>query len=610
MRRLLYFCALAAGLYAMDSSRTQDLDFVATHLPQLDPNVYAAVDQAVFQQAVNQVRASMDTMTDAQFYVALAKLVAMPGDPHTYLYLGLAPGWQTLPFHLRWLDDGVFVTSAGPEYLRSLGTRVVAINGMPIASVTRLLGTVIPHENDQWLHYAAQTYLVQQQTLEGLGVVPQGEPAAITFQSLDGSEFTLAVSASNEPRTSLISSATGTIPDYLANTSSNYWFSYSAANRLLYFKYNVCQNDPNNPFGPFAESILRTADTNRVDTLVIDFRGNTGGDDSIINPLLLGLEQRIGALRGNPAFALYVVIDKGTFSSAMDDAEVFKQPSLGFGAAVIGEPTGGKPAHYGNVANFALPGSHTPGQYSQSVVSAPSYIPSSDASFEPDIAVAIRSVDYFARFDPVMAAILARWRGSLPPAAGNVAIVNGASFRSDEGVAAGSIAVAFGVFPVIPDAITVAGASAEVLAASASQVNFVVPQSVATGLEPLEIRSADGEKATGQLNVVPASPGIFVLGLTNPQQPGAVENQDSSINTTSNPASVGSVVSIWATGLNQNGPIQVYFGDSPAQVTYGGDAGFGLWQVNAVIPGGTSGITPVFLISNNVPSNAVTVLVQ
>ena len=42
--------------------------------------------------------------------------------------------------------------------------------------------------------------------------------------------------------------------------------------------------------------MMSTADANPVDTFVIDFRGNTGGDDSIINPLLSGLEQRIAPL--------------------------------------------------------------------------------------------------------------------------------------------------------------------------------------------------------------------------------------------------------------------------------------------------------------------------
>jgi hypothetical protein len=199
---------LKAQFSSIDS-RTQDLSFVATQLPKLDVNFFSNVSRPEFQQAVNSLQTNLGTLTDAQFYVGLAQLVATPGDAHTYLYLSNAPGFQTLPLHLRWLADGVFVTSAGSEYTRALGTRLIGIGGLSIDDVIQRLGTVIPHENDQWLHYAAQTYLLQQQTLEGLGIVPEGSPTQMTFQDLDGSEFSLSLIASNEPRTSLLSAATG-----------------------------------------------------------------------------------------------------------------------------------------------------------------------------------------------------------------------------------------------------------------------------------------------------------------------------------------------------------------------------------------------------------------
>ena len=611
---LLLWAFTALLLNAQSSSidsRTKDLSFVATQLPNLDPNFFSNLSRVEFQQAVNDLQAGLGTLTDSQFYVGLAQLVALPGDAHTYLYLSNAPGFQTLPLHLRWLDDGVFVTSAGPEYTSALGTRLIAVGGLPVGDVVQRLGTVIPHENDQWLHYAAQTYLIQQQTLEGLGIIPEGSGAQMTFQRLDGAEFNLAVTASNEPRTSLLSVATGTIPDYLLNTSANYWFAYSAANRMLYFKYNVCANDPSNPFSTFTAGLLRMVDSNPIDTFVFDFRGNTGGDDSLINPLFNGLAQRLPQLAANPDFAVYVAIDKGTFSSAMDDAEVFKGPGLGAPMRLIGEPTGGKPAHFGNVASFILPGSQIPGQYSRQFNAAPSYIPAGDLSLEPDIAIAIRSTDYFARFDPVMAAILARSQAAPPPPTGDVITVNGASYRTDKGIAPGSIAISFGAFSKTPDGVLVSGIASQVLAASTTQVNFIVPVMVSPGVTVISIRAAGIEIASGTFTVSAAGSGIFVLQPGDPQQPGAIENQDSSVNDASNPAAPGTAVEIYATGFSEGTPpVQVFFGDIPAPVLYSGLAGPGLWQINASVPNGLSGRTPVFLISGGVASNAVTITVQ
>lgn len=592
------------------AGRNADLSFVSTQLPALDKNFFAQLSRDDFAVAIANLQADLPALTDPQFYVRLAQLVAMAGDAHTYLYLSGAPGFQILPLHLRWLDDGVFVTSAGPEYLASLGTRIVSIGGVPIADVVARLGTVIPHDNDQWLHYMVQSYLVQQQILEGLGIVPAQKPSLFTFERLDGTQFTLAINASTEARISLLSAATGSIPDYLTNTSQNYWYSYSDATRMLYFKYNVCENDPSNPFPAFAANVLETIDSNPVDTLVFDFRGNTGGDSSVINPLMNGVVQRLPGLRIHSSFRLYAAVDKGTFSSGLDDAELFKQPSLA--ATVIGEPTGGKPAHYGNVASFTLPSSRIQGQYSQQFFSAPSYLPAGDASLRPDVTVPIRSTDYFARFDPVMAAILARSPGlsRSTSATGSVTIVNAASERMGQGIAAGSLAVAFGTFATVPDRVDVGDVQASIVYSSRSQVLFLVPETAVPGNVTVNIEGAGSQVASGVALLTADGPGIFTWRIDDPQQPGVVEDQNSTFDVASRPATAGDSIRILATGINADS-VQVFFGDYPADgpVTVA-PASLGTWLVTAQIPQGPLGLTPVFLIVGKFASNAVTITVQ
>ncbi|HEY6340958.1 MAG TPA: hypothetical protein VIY49_05665 [Bryobacteraceae bacterium] len=91
----------------------------------------------------------------------------------------------------------------------------------------------------------------------------------LTFQTLPGSQFTLQVGTSlSGALQATPDPAAGPVPDYLQQGGVNYWYSYSAANRMLYFKYNACDNDPNNPFPAFAAEILATLDSRPVDTLV------------------------------------------------------------------------------------------------------------------------------------------------------------------------------------------------------------------------------------------------------------------------------------------------------------------------------------------------------
>jgi len=107
------------------------------------------------------------------------------------------------------------------------------------------------------------------------------------------------------------------------------------------------------------------------------------------------------------------------------------------------------------------------------------------------------------------------------------------------------------------------------------------------------------------------------MPLTNPAQPGAVENQDDSVNDASNPAAKGSVIQIFATGygpLDGSGsaPVAVFFADTPAQVLYSGPVASlpALWQINAQVPAGVAGQVPIYLMAGGLASNAVTVTIQ
>jgi uncharacterized protein (TIGR03437 family) len=612
-----------------DELRRQDLSYVSTQLPKLHVKFFSQLDPRAYDQTVQALDVQIPLLTDAEFNVRLAALAAMAGDPHTMIFPAVLADAQSEKFPLvfRWLDDGVFVTSASADYAKALGARLVAVGNTPIDEVMRQLGTLIAHYNEQWLHYYGAQYLPYQPILQGLGIVPVTAASKLTFRTLAGQEFTLDVLPGGATLLAAPAAATGPLPLYLQNSNLNYWFTYSAPLRLLYFKYNSCREIAGSPFPAFADQFLSTLDANPVDTLVFDFRGNVGGDSSILNPLVIGLEQRAGALFANPAFLAYDVIDKGTFSSGTTDAIWLKSLQLQAAAAnpgrdlekkmvVIGEPTGGSTAGFGNVIQFVLPYSKLTGQYSTKAFD-PQPLIAAAPSFLPDIAITVRSTDFFARFDPVLAAILARSAGAPPAPSGNGIAVNGATFRVEHGLAPGSFASVFGTFPDNVDAVLVNGQAGTIVSAAASQINFVLPPSVSPGAAVISVRAKGAEVASGQATITTAGPGIFVTAAGDPSQPGAVLNQDSTTNDHAHPAARGSVVQIFATGfgpLDSSGraPVAVYFGDVPAEVLFSGPIPQypGLWQINARVPDAVSGQVPVYLIAESLASNAVTVWAQ
>jgi uncharacterized protein (TIGR03437 family) len=125
------------------------------------------------------------------------------------------------------------------------------------------------------------------------------------------------------------------------------------------------------------------------------------------------------------------------------------------------------------------------------------------------------------------------------------------------------------------------------------------------------------EEAAGTANITSAGPGLFVLQPADPSQPGAVENQDYSVNSQANPAAAGSILQIFATGYGPidasgSAPVKVILAGTPADVLYSGPIGQfpGLWQINARITTTLTGQLSLYLIAGNAASNAVTVWVH
>lgn len=149
-------------------------------------------------------------------------------------------------------------------------------------------------------------------------------------------------------------------------------------------------------FTDFTSKILE--DLNKTDTekLVLDLRFNPGGSS------LQGTEftREVGKIdKINRKGCVFVIIGKRTYSSAVINAIDFKNNT---DAILIGEPTSGKPNHFGEVNKFALPNSGLSVSYSTKHFK---YLDEDPNSLMPDITVEILFVDYALGKDPVLDAI-------------------------------------------------------------------------------------------------------------------------------------------------------------------------------------------------------------
>jgi uncharacterized protein (TIGR03437 family) len=206
------------------------------------------------------------------------------------------------------------------------------------------------------------------------------------------------------------------------------------------------------------------------------------------------------------------------------------------------------------------------------------------------------------------------WSGNVAP--GEIITIYGTLLGPDTGVAApsGSVPASLGGVKVLFD-----GTPAPLLWVQSNQINAIVPFEVQAPTTAMSIEYGGSTYGPVKLPVESTVPGIFTINGSGGGQ-AAVLNQDGTLNSASNPAAKGSIVSIYATGaglmnsLMTDGAItpsippfpvpllnvQIEIGGLPASVQYAGAAPglvAGAIQVNAYVPAGapSGGSIPVVL---------------
>jgi len=188
-----------------------------------------------------------------------------------------------------------------------------------------------------------------------------------------------------------------------------------------------------------------------------------------------------------------------------------------------------------------------------------------------------------------------------------LSVVNAASLATGP-IAPGEIITVFGGgFDQTNTQLLFDGQAATLFYTSATQINALAPPSLAANsTTKLSVVVNGTAIAASSVTVVAAAPGIFTTGTTG--QAAAV-NQDGSLNSASNPAARGTVVSLYATGQGSlQADVTLNIAGYIAPLLYAGPApGFpGLMQINAQIPAGflPPGIQQVVLSVGGATSQA------
>jgi hypothetical protein len=376
-----------------------DLAYLVKELPARHNNAFTRVTRADFEKQAADLHSRIPNLSDMEIRAGILKLVAAIGDGHTNIqsWGHLAP-MRVLPLGLYWFKDGIFVITATEPYRKLLGARLVRVGRMNIEDACHILSTLVPHENDSVLKVQLpNNFLTKPDLLRTMGIAAEGDRVHLELRSRTGAIIALDIPAiPANPPWERIRAFLGEEPLYRKNALKAYWATTINHGSTVYFEYNSCANDPTLPFTEFRPTLKEMLNQSGVHRLVVDLRLNGGGNSAILAPWIG--EIKSSAL--NKKGSLFVIIGRSTFSSAILNAVGLRRDTA---ATLIGEPTAGKPNHFGEVRKFALPNSGIEVSYSTK------YFRASDddgPSLMPDILVELTSADYLAGRDPVLEAII------------------------------------------------------------------------------------------------------------------------------------------------------------------------------------------------------------
>ena len=398
-----------------------DLAFAADSLPRAHPDFFHSVSPAAYRAALDSLAARLPGLEHHEIAVELARIMALVGDGHTRLTLPFDRGagffaghastaapkipglvFRHYPVRFELFADTLWVVQADSTHRNLLGGRVVRLGERAVADARVAVQPVVHRDNDNQLRSILPAWLVCPEILHARGVVADMERAPIVVERGNGNRVAAVLSpvAPGVAVGWLEARDAGPPPLRDRFPGRSHWFMRIPGTRTFYARYLEVRDDEKQSVSQFADSLFAAMEAARADRLVLDVRGNLGGNGFLNRPLV---QHVIRAERLWQPAGLWALVDRGTFSAAVMLAADLESwtPTL-----FVGEKTGGHPNSYGDSRRILLPNSGLTVRVSSLYWQLTG--PKDDRDgITPHIPVEMRFDDWCANRDPALETALA-----------------------------------------------------------------------------------------------------------------------------------------------------------------------------------------------------------
>ncbi len=398
--------AIGENRFSVDQMN-QDIDALELAIRTTHPDYTRYTPAVDWESQITRAKSGLESASEAGFYARLARLVALLHDGHSSVIPTGPLIVRRWPMSLSLRGDGVWIEAAAPAISQGVGARIVSISGVPIEDILTSLAPYLPGDNAQSQRFYASRMLTSPLLLRELGLAASIEGIPLVVEARDGTRKAIEPPlppADAEPEFSRggdwvgIESMIPTKPLWMEDPGVAYWMRPIAGGKVLYIRYREVAWNESRPFDAFCKEAAAASAEPGVERVVIDLRGNGGGNNHFSYFLLHAM---IGS-PANRAGRLYVLIDGDVYSAAQNFATNMEKHTY---AVFVGEPTGGRPNHFGDAKAVVLPSSQyvlrcsTLRWFDSDPRDARQWI-------MPDIVVPMRMSDIMAGTDPVLDAAI------------------------------------------------------------------------------------------------------------------------------------------------------------------------------------------------------------
>tara|TARA_Y100000031_G_scaffold155597_1_gene206836 strand:+ start:11845 stop:13191 length:1347 start_codon:yes stop_codon:yes gene_type:complete len=352
-------------------ARRQDLQHLALFF-ELERS-WSERSLASAKTAYEQLMDQAPAMTDAEFELAVARIVALAGNAHTKVReYNRTPRYSRLPIRGYWFADGYHVIRAYQGFEQLLGNRVTHIDGIAVERIKDELRQYIagpegtfrkysPYllESPELMFAAGLTKSPQRMevTLEGFDagtkVVVFEPPFPPSSDQIGRSHYLLTATAyaKSQPDWKTLDLNSESAPLYLQLPDERMQLRAIPELKAMYLQFWANNDVGSTSIKTFCRDALEAFRSEPTVNVIIDHRFNGGGNFNRTRDCLTDFGRSIP-----PDGHLYIITGGSTFSAGMYSI-AFLLHSAGDQAVLVGENVGDSMQHWGEDNLLRLPNS-------------------------------------------------------------------------------------------------------------------------------------------------------------------------------------------------------------------------------------------------------------